>query len=56
MKEEISKQVARENFDMSTVSMLQAAAFEPVLHQSREEEEEGLRGFYWRKIKIGELF
>ncbi len=42
MTEEISKRVARENFTMSTVSMLQAASFEPLLHQSRDEEEEGL--------------
>jgi hypothetical protein len=41
MTEEISKQVARENFSMSTVSMLQAASFEPLLHQFRDEEEEG---------------
>ncbi len=42
MTEEISKRVARENFTMSTVSMLQAASFEPLLHQSRDEDEEGL--------------
>jgi hypothetical protein len=46
MTEEISKQVARENFAMSTVSMLQAASFEPLLHQSRDEEEEGLIEFH----------
>lgn len=50
MTEEISKQVARENFAMSTVSMLQAASFEPLLHQSRDEEEEGLIEFYFKKI------
>ncbi|CAF1372114.1 unnamed protein product [Adineta ricciae] len=41
MREENSKRVARENFIMSFVSMLQAASFEPLLHQSREEDEEG---------------
>lgn len=41
MRQEISKRVARENFIMSSVSMLQAASFEPLLHQSKEEEEEG---------------
>ena len=41
MKEENNKRVARENFIMSSVSMLQAASFEPLLHQSREEDEEG---------------
>ena len=46
MTEEISKRVARENFTMSTVSMLQAASFEPILHQSRDEDEEGLMRFY----------
>ena len=40
MTEEISKQVARENFAISTVSMLQAASFEPLLHQLRDDEEE----------------
>jgi hypothetical protein len=47
MSEEISKRVARENFAMSTVSMLQAASFEPLLHQSRDDEEEGLMKFYF---------
>ncbi|CAF3522158.1 unnamed protein product [Rotaria socialis] len=41
MAEETSKRVARENFAMSTVSMLQSASFEPLLHQPRDEEEEG---------------
>lgn len=41
MAEETSKRVARENFGMSTVPMLQSASFEPLLHQSRDEEEEG---------------
>ncbi|UJR20708.1 hypothetical protein I4U23_023829 [Adineta vaga] len=41
MREEISKRVARENFTMSSVSILQAASFEPLLHQSREEDEDG---------------
>ncbi|CAF3964235.1 unnamed protein product, partial [Rotaria sp. Silwood2] len=40
MTEEISKRVARENFSMSIVSMLRAASFEPLLHQSRDDEEE----------------
>lgn len=40
MAEETSKRVARENFTMSTVPMLQAASFEPLLHQPRDEEEE----------------
>jgi hypothetical protein len=48
MTEEISKQVARENFAISTVPMLEAASFEPLLHQSRDEEEEGLVGFEFR--------
>ena len=43
MAEETSKRVARENFAMSTVPMLQSASFEPLLHQTREEEEEGER-------------
>jgi hypothetical protein len=46
MTEESSKQVARENFSMSTVSMLQAASFEPLLHQLRDEEEEGWIEFH----------
>ena len=41
MAEETSKRVARENFALSTVPMLQSASFEPLLHQSRDEEEEG---------------
>lgn len=41
MTEEISKQVARENFDISSVAMLQSASFEPLLHQSKEDEDEG---------------
>jgi hypothetical protein len=41
MTKEISKQVARENFAMSSISMLQAASFEPILHQSKDEEEDG---------------
>ncbi|UJR28934.1 hypothetical protein I4U23_010152 [Adineta vaga] len=41
MAEETSKRVARENFTMSTVPMLQSASFEPLLHQPRDEEEEG---------------
>ncbi|CAF0895311.1 unnamed protein product [Rotaria sp. Silwood1] len=41
MAEETSKRVARENFAMSTVPMLQSASFEPLLHQPRDEEEEG---------------
>ncbi|CAF3405487.1 unnamed protein product [Rotaria sp. Silwood1] len=40
MTEEISKRVARENFSMSIVSMLQAASFEPLLYQLRDDEEE----------------
>lgn len=46
MIEEISRQVARENFSISSVSMLHAAAFEPLLHQSREEEDEGLMNIH----------
>ena len=42
MAEETSKRVARENFAMSTVPMLQSASFEPLLHQPRDEEEEGM--------------
>jgi hypothetical protein len=42
MAEETSKRAARENFTMSTVPMLQLASFEPLLHQPREEEEEGV--------------
>lgn len=45
MTEETSKRVARENFIMSTVPILQAASFEPLLYQSRDEEEEGLISF-----------
>jgi hypothetical protein len=45
MAEETSKRVARENFAMSTVPMLQSASFEPLLHQPRDEEEEGRRRF-----------
>ncbi|CAF3737280.1 unnamed protein product, partial [Adineta steineri] len=41
MAEETSKRVARENFAMSTVPILQSASFEPLLHQPRDEEEEG---------------
>ena len=41
MAEETSKRVARENFAISTVPMLQLASFEPLLHQPRDDEEEG---------------
>lgn len=41
MAEETSKRVARENFTISNVQMLQMASFEPLLHQPRDEEEEG---------------
>ncbi|CAF0857757.1 unnamed protein product [Adineta steineri] len=41
MTEETSKRVARENFIISTVPILPAASFEPLLHQTRDEEEEG---------------
>lgn len=40
MTEEISKRVARENFSLSTVPLLSAASFEPLLHQTRDDEEE----------------
>lgn len=40
MTEEISKQVARENFSLSAVSILQAASFEPLLHQTHDDEED----------------
>lgn len=42
MTEEISKQVARENFIMTNISILQSASFEPLLHLSRDDEEEGM--------------
>jgi hypothetical protein len=38
---------------MSTVSMLQAASFEPLLHQSRDEDEEGL---IWLHFEIGKTY
>ena len=41
MAAETSKRVARENFAMSTVPILQSASFEPLLHLSRDDEEEG---------------
>ncbi|CAF3808214.1 unnamed protein product [Rotaria magnacalcarata] len=40
MTEEISKRVARENFVMSTVPMLEEASFEPLLHLSKGDEDE----------------
>lgn len=40
MTEQISKRVARENFALSTVAVVQAASFEALLHQSKEEEDE----------------
>jgi hypothetical protein len=49
MTEEIGKQKARENCAMSTVSMLQAASFEPLLYQSKDEEDEG-SFFCWRRF------
>ena len=45
MAEETSKRVARENFTISNVQMLQLASFEPLLHQPRDEEEEGKADF-----------
>jgi hypothetical protein len=51
MAEETSKRVARENFTMSTVPMLQSASFEPLLHQPRDEEEEGEEEILIRKLK-----
>jgi len=47
MAEETSKRVARENFTLSTVPMLQSASFEPLLHQPRDEEEEGRIGIFF---------
>lgn len=57
MAEETSKRVARENFAISTVPMLQSASFEPLLHQPRDEEEEGmiLVFFSYYKIQIAML-
>jgi hypothetical protein len=52
MAEETSKRVARENFAMSTVPMLQSASFEPLLHQPRDEEEEGMREFSFINKRI----
>ncbi|CAF3810181.1 unnamed protein product, partial [Didymodactylos carnosus] len=40
LAEETSKRVARENFAMSNVPILQSASFEPLLHQQRDEDEE----------------
>jgi hypothetical protein len=51
MAEETSKRVARENFAMSTVPMLQSASFEPLLHQPRDEEEEGEEKYFIRILK-----
>lgn len=56
MTEEISKRVGRENFIMSNVSMLQSASFEPLLHLSKDEEEEGLIKFYRNYLKSKHLF
>jgi hypothetical protein len=41
MSEENSKRVARENFSLSTVSILQAASFEAISNKSKEEEDDG---------------
>lgn len=49
MKEEISKRVARENFSMSIVPILQAASFEPLLHSLRDDGEEGLIELFLKK-------
>ena len=51
MTEEISKQVARENFSISSVGMLQSASFEPLLHQSREDEDEGKTSDAMERLK-----
>jgi hypothetical protein len=51
MAEETSKRVARENFAMATVPILQSASFEPLLHQPRDEEEEGIKEFLFIWIK-----
>ena len=56
MTEEISKQVARENFALSTVPMLQAASFEPLLHQLRDDEEEGMTEFAIDISQMGLVF
>jgi len=56
MAEETSKRVARENFAMSTVPMLQSASFEPLLHQPRDEEEEGMREFSFINKRIFYFF
>ncbi len=51
MTEETSKRVVRENFTMTSVPMLQSASFEPLLHQPRDEEEEGEEKIFIRKLK-----
>ena len=45
MTHEISRRVARENFGISVVSILNAASFEPLLHQSKDDEDEGSTPF-----------
>ncbi|CAF0812442.1 unnamed protein product, partial [Didymodactylos carnosus] len=40
LAEETSKRVARENFAMTNVPILQSASFEPLLYQQRDEDEE----------------
>jgi hypothetical protein len=52
MAEETSKRVARENFAISTVPMLQSASFEPLLHQPRDEEEESMKIFFFVSITV----
>ena len=52
MAEETSKRVARENFAISTVPMLQSASFEPLLHQPRDEEEESMKIFFLISITV----
>lgn len=41
LTEEISKRVAREHFTLSTVSILSAASYALLAHQSKDEDDDG---------------
>jgi hypothetical protein len=55
MAEKTSKRVARENFAMSTVPILQSALFEPLLHQPRDGEEEGMELLFLVSMNISTI-
>lgn len=47
LTEEISKRVAREHFTLSTVSILSAASYALLAHQSKDEDDDGEKIPFW---------